>query len=79
MAGNIVSNHRPSTEPMPTTAGERRHKIPVMVPVSEAVLDWLVSKKHLAAKERENTAAIKHAIESFLSAAVMGAASSRKS
>ena len=80
MAGNIVSNHRPSTEPMPTTAGERRHKkMPVIVPVSEAVLDWLVSKKHLAAKERENTAAIKHAIESFLSAAVMGAASSRKS
>jgi hypothetical protein len=78
MTRNIVSSHRPSTEPLPTTAGERRHKIPVMVPVSEAVLDWLVSKKHLAAEEREKTAAIKHAIESLLAAA-MGAASCPKS
>jgi hypothetical protein len=40
----------------------------VIVPVSEEVLDWLVAKKYLAAKDRENDAAIKHAIESFLSA-----------
>jgi hypothetical protein len=26
----------------------------VIVPVSEAVLDWLLSKKHLTTKEREN-------------------------
>jgi hypothetical protein len=32
-------------------AGERPHsKMTVIVPVSEAVLDWLLSKKHLAAK-----------------------------
>ena len=31
--------------------------------LSEAVLDWLVSKKHLAAKDRENDSAIKLAIE----------------
>jgi len=54
--------------------GERRHKkIPVIVPVSEAVLDWLVSKKHLAAKERENDAAIKKAIEMLLADAARGA------
>ena len=33
-------------------AGERPHsKMTVIVPVSEAVLDWLLSKKHLAAKD----------------------------
>jgi hypothetical protein len=69
MARNIVSSDRTSTERPTISAGDRRQKkIPVIVPVSEAVLDWLVSKKHLAAKERENDAAIKHAIESFLSA-----------
>jgi hypothetical protein len=69
MTGNIVSGHRGSTQRTPVTAGERRYKkIPVIVPVSEEVLDWLVAKKHLAAKDRENDAAIKHAIESFLSA-----------
>ena len=75
MAGNIVSRPRPSTERTPITAGERRHKkMPVIVPVSEAVLDWLVSKKHLAAKDRENNSAIKLAIESLLSASVRSAA-----
>jgi hypothetical protein len=68
MTDTVVSRHRASTQRTAITAGERRHKkIPVIVPVSEAVLDWLVSKKYLAAKERENDAAIKHAIESFLS------------
>ena len=75
MAGNIASSHQPTTERMPITAGERRHKkMPVIVPVSEAVLDWLVSKKHLAAKDRENDSAIKLAIESLLSASVRSAA-----
>ena len=75
MAGNIVSSHQPTTERTPITAGERRHKkMPVIVPVSEAVLDWLVSKKHLAAKDRENDSAIKLAIESLLSASVRSAA-----
>jgi hypothetical protein len=32
------------------------------------------AKKYLAEKERENTAAIKHAIESFLSASLKAAA-----
>ena len=41
---------------------------------SEAVVDWLVAKKHLAVKERENSVAIKHAIESLLSAAAKAAA-----
>ena len=61
MAGKVVSKRRASTERMP-------------VPVSEAELDWLVAKKYLAEKERENTAAIKHAIESFLSATAKAAA-----
>jgi hypothetical protein len=68
MTDTVVSRHLASTQRTAVTTGERRHeKIPVIVPVSEAVLDWLVSKKYLAAKERENDAAIKHAIESFLS------------
>ena len=46
----------------------------VIVPVSEAELDWLVAKKYLAEKDRENTAAIKHAIESLLSASAKSAA-----
>jgi hypothetical protein len=34
-------------------AGERPHsKMTVIVPVSEAVLNWTLSKKHLAAKGR---------------------------
>ena len=79
MAGKIVSRHEASTECSPVSAGERsQKKISVIVPVSGAVLDWLVSKQHLAAKERDNDAAIKHAIESLLSAA-MGAASYPKS
>jgi hypothetical protein len=51
-------------------------RIPVMtvyVPVSEAELDWLVAKKYLAEEERENKVAIKHAIESHLSAAAKAA------
>ena len=77
MAGKIVSRHEASTECSPVSAGERQ-KRPVIVPVSGAMLDWLVSKQHLAAKERDNDAAIKHAIELLLSAA-MGAASYPKS
>ena len=64
MAGKIVSRHEASTECSPVSAGERQ-KRPVIVPVSGAMLDWLVSKQHLAAKERDNDAAIKHAIESL--------------
>jgi hypothetical protein len=72
MAGKVVSTHRASTE---RTAGEWRHgKMTVMVPVSEAEIDWLVAKKYLAEKERENTTAIKHAIESLLSARLKAAA-----
>ena len=75
MAGNTASSRQTTNERTPITAGERRHKkIPVIVPVSEAVLDWLVSKKHLAAKDRENDSAIKLAIESLLSASVRSAA-----
>ena len=73
MARKVVSKHRAST--VRTPVGEWRHgKMTVMVPVSEAELDWLVAKKYLAEKERENTAAIKHAIESFLSAGLKDAA-----
>jgi hypothetical protein len=74
MAGNIASSHQPTTERTPITAGRRHKKVPVIVPVSEAVLDWLVSKKHLAAKDRENDSAIKLAIESLLSASARSAA-----
>jgi hypothetical protein len=75
MAGSIVSRHQASTECSPVSAGERsQKKISVIVPVSGAVLDWMVSKQHLAAKERENDAAIKHAIESLLSASAKSAA-----
>ena len=49
----------------------------VIVPVSEAELDWLVAKKYLAEKERENSAAIKHANESFLCAEAKADAMSR--
>jgi hypothetical protein len=74
MAGNIASSRQTTTERTPITAGERRHKkMPVIVPVSEAVLDWLVSKKHLAAKDRENDSAIKLAIEALLSASMKSA------
>jgi len=69
MAGSIVSEDQAGPTPSP-----RQKKITVIVPVSEAVLDWLVSKKHLAAKERENDSAIKLAIESLLSASVRSAA-----
>ena len=44
-----------------------------MVPVSEEELDWLIAKKYLTEKERENVAAIKQAIESFLSASAKAA------
>jgi hypothetical protein len=75
MTGNIATSRQPTTERTPTTAGERRHKMmPVIVPVSEAVLDWLVSKKYLAAKDRDNDSAIKLAIESLLSASMRSAA-----
>jgi hypothetical protein len=73
MASKVVSRHRASTKTH--GVGEWRNgKMTVIVPVSEAELDWLVAKKYLAEKERENTAAIKHAIESFLSAAAKAAA-----
>jgi len=72
MAGKVAYEHRASTE---STMGEWRDgKMTVIVPVSEAVLDGLVAKKHLAENERENSAAIKHAIESLLSAAMKAAA-----
>jgi hypothetical protein len=75
MTDTVVSRHLASTKRTAVTTGERRHKkMPVIVPVSEAVLDWLVSKKHLAAKDRENDSAIKLAIESLLSASVRSAA-----
>ena len=45
----------------------------IIVPVSEAELDWLVAKKYLPEKQRENKAAIKHAIESVLSAELKAA------
>ena len=73
MAGKVVSKHRASTERPPV--GEWRDgKMTVMVPVSEAELDWLVAKKYLAEEERENKVAIKHAIESVLSAKLKAAA-----
>jgi hypothetical protein len=69
MASKVVSRHLASTETH--AVGEWRNgKMTVIVPASEAELDWLVAKK----KERENTAAIKHAIESFLSASLKDAA-----
>jgi len=46
----------------------------IIVPVSDAELDWLVAKKYLPEEKRENKAAIKHAIESVLSACVKAAA-----
>jgi hypothetical protein len=73
MASKVVSRHRASTETR--AVGEWRNgKMTVMVPVSEAELDWLVAKKYLAEKERENKVAIKQAIESHLSAAAKAAA-----
>jgi hypothetical protein len=72
MAGKVVSKHR---APTGRIGGVWRDgKMTIIVPVSEAVLDWLVAKKHLAAKERENDAAIKHAIESLISASAKSAA-----
>ena len=59
------------------TVTRHAHKMTVIVPVSEAELDWLVAKKYLAEKERENSAAIKHAIESFLCAEAKADAMSR--
>jgi hypothetical protein len=67
-------NGPPTRDAFPSAGERRQKKISVIVPVSEAVLDWLVSKKHLAAKERENDPAIKLAIESLLSASVRSAA-----
>jgi hypothetical protein len=74
MASKVVSKHRASTERPPVVGEWRDGKMTVMVPVSEAELDWLVAKKYLAEKERDNKAAIKHAIESHLSAAAKAAA-----
>jgi hypothetical protein len=59
---------------MPVVGEWRDGKMTVMVPVSEAELDWLVAKKYLAEKERDSKAAIKHAIESVLSAWAKAAA-----
>jgi hypothetical protein len=74
MAGKVVSKHRAPTERTPVVGEWRHGKMTVIVPVSEAELDWLVAKKYLAEKERENGAAVKHAIESFLSARLKAAA-----
>ena len=68
MAGKVISKHRTSTGCTPLVGKCRRGKMTVIVPVSESVLDGLVAKRHLAKKDRENTAAIKHAIESLLCA-----------
>ena len=77
MAGKVVSKHRASTGRTPVVGEWRDGKMTVIVPVSEAELDWLVAKKYLAEKERENSAAIKHAIVSFLCAEAKGDAMSR--
>ena len=66
MAGKVVSKHRASTGRTPVVGEWRDGKMTVIVPVSEAELG-LVAKRYLPEKQRENTAAIKHAIESLLS------------
>jgi hypothetical protein len=58
----------------PVVGEWRNGKMTVIVPVSEAELDWLVAKEYLAEEERKNSAAIKHAIESVLSATAKAAA-----
>jgi len=50
----------------------------IIVPVSEAELDWLVAKKYLPEEKRENKAAIKHAIESVLSAELKAASQTNR-
>ena len=77
MAGKVVSKHRASTGRTPVVGEWRDGKMTVIVPVSEAELDWLVAKKYLPEKQRENTAAIKHAIESLLSDEAKAGAMSR--
>ena len=74
MAGKVVSKNQGSAESTTIAAGDRSDgKVTVMVPVSQEELDWLIAKKYLAEKERENVAAIKQAIESFLSASAKAA------
>ena len=72
MASKVVSKHRASTDRTRAVGEWRDGKVTIIVPVSEAELDWLVAKKYLPEKQRENKAAIKHAIESVLSAEVEG-------
>ena len=75
MAGKVVSKNQGSAESTTIAAGDRPDgKVTVMVPVSQEELDWLIAKKYLTEKERENTVAIKHAIELFLSASLKATA-----
>jgi hypothetical protein len=74
MARKVVSKHRPSTDHTSAVGEWRDRKMTVIVPVSEAELDWLVAKKYLPEKQRKNKAAIKRAIESILSAELKAAA-----
>jgi hypothetical protein len=74
MAGKVVSKHQVSTGRPPVVGEWRDGKMTIVVPLSEAQLDWLVAKKYLAEKKRGNSAAVKHAIESFLSARAKAAA-----
>jgi hypothetical protein len=68
MVNKAVTSHHPLAErTLLFAAPQRIEKIRVVVPVSESALNMLVSKSYLAAKERTKSAAIKHAIESFLS------------
>ena len=70
----LVAKHRASTDRTPAVGEWRDGKMTIIVPVSEAELDWLVARKYLPEKQRKNKAAIKHAIESVLSACVKAAA-----
>jgi hypothetical protein len=70
MANRSVTSHRLPAEGARDTASGRGGKTCAIVPVSDEILDWLVSKKYLAARERTKTTAIKQAIESFLSDSV---------
>jgi hypothetical protein len=67
---SVASRHPPAEGARDTAGGRRNEKTCAIVPVSDGMLDWLVSKRYLAARERTKSAAIKHAIESFLSDSV---------
>jgi len=48
MAGKVVSKHQVSTGRPPVVGEWRNGKMTIVVPLSEAQLDWLVAKKYLA-------------------------------